>query len=371
MEINKINYPPILIDYIDGNLDALAVAEVLLFLEQNPDIKNEFEGINNLTITPPNIHLLATEKVFLKKMVVDEVVNNKTFDELLVAQMEGDLSASSNQALDHLIIQNTSLQKLKNIFLATKITPNFTIQYAQKNKLKKRALIIPLYRIIAVAASLLLLIGLSYFIYFNTTNKVANNSNYQVAQTTTIIKKNSPLTTPINKVIEAQKNEIKTALAANKIINKPINNTVLLHENKSIITDGSESIALENHLIIEKIKPRALQLLVIENRALVKVKINPLAVYENILLANNLKNEEYPTIFQLIKNKIIKKGAANLDEKNQPNGNFDALHVLSAGANIIDKTTGQKVLLKRNYNKNGSVKSFAINVGGFSFERLK
>jgi hypothetical protein len=371
MEINKINYPSILIDYIDGNIDALGVAEVLLFLEQNPDIKNEFEGINKLVISAPNACLLPNEKVLLKKIVSDEVVNNSTFDELMVAQMEGDLSASSNQVLNSLITQNTSLQKLQNIFISTKITPNFAIQYEQKNKLKKRTLIIPLFRIIAVAASLLLLVGLSYFIYFHTTHQISNHNNNQVAETKTIIKNNIVLPVPIKKVVEVPKSEIKPTLVINKTTKNSINQTVVLNKNKSIKTNTNEAIAFQNNVIIKAIKPRALQVLTIENNAPLEVKITPLPITENVWVASNTAQEEYPTIFQLIKNKIIKKGAANLNEKNEPNGNFDALHVLSAGANIIDKTTGQKVLLKRNYNNNGSVKSFAISVGNFTFERLK
>ena len=146
---------------------------------------------------------------------------------------------------------------------------------------------------------------------------------------------------------------------------------VILIENKLIKTNESEAIAMQNRVLIQEITPRALQVLLAENNAPLEVKITPLPMTENILLASNTNEAEYPTIFQLIKNKIIKKGATNLEEKNEPIGHFDALHVLSAGANVIDKATGQKVLLKRNYIRNGTVKSFAISVGSFSFERLK
>jgi hypothetical protein len=51
MEIDINNYESVLIDYFDGNLNALEVAEVLLFLEQHPEIKNEFEALGTLPET--------------------------------------------------------------------------------------------------------------------------------------------------------------------------------------------------------------------------------------------------------------------------------------------------------------------------------
>ena len=40
--INRSNYEVWFIDYADGQLSPEQVAELLLFLEENPDLKNEF-----------------------------------------------------------------------------------------------------------------------------------------------------------------------------------------------------------------------------------------------------------------------------------------------------------------------------------------
>ena len=41
--INRNNYEAFLLDYVEQNLTAELVAELMLFLEQNPDLKAELE----------------------------------------------------------------------------------------------------------------------------------------------------------------------------------------------------------------------------------------------------------------------------------------------------------------------------------------
>ncbi len=50
MEINKNNYEAFFLDYYDGNLPAEQVAVLLLFVEQHPELKEEFESFENITL---------------------------------------------------------------------------------------------------------------------------------------------------------------------------------------------------------------------------------------------------------------------------------------------------------------------------------
>ena len=65
MSINRNTYEVYLIDYFEGNLDALQVSELLLFLEQNPDLKTECENLELVYLTQDNIAPL--DKSSLKK----------------------------------------------------------------------------------------------------------------------------------------------------------------------------------------------------------------------------------------------------------------------------------------------------------------
>ena len=50
MTINKHNYEAYFLDYHEGNLTPQEVADLLLFVEQHPELKDEFESFENVTL---------------------------------------------------------------------------------------------------------------------------------------------------------------------------------------------------------------------------------------------------------------------------------------------------------------------------------
>ena len=50
--INKNNYEAFFLDYYEGNLTTEQVAELLLFIEQHPEHKEEFESFENISLVP-------------------------------------------------------------------------------------------------------------------------------------------------------------------------------------------------------------------------------------------------------------------------------------------------------------------------------
>ena len=50
MNITKTNYESWFLDYYEGNLSAIQVAELFLFLQQNNELQNEFESFNPINI---------------------------------------------------------------------------------------------------------------------------------------------------------------------------------------------------------------------------------------------------------------------------------------------------------------------------------
>ncbi len=67
--INRNNYELHIIDYLDGNLNHQQVEDLLLFLDQNHDIKEEFELLDNEPIIAEN-KISFKGKESLKKMLV-------------------------------------------------------------------------------------------------------------------------------------------------------------------------------------------------------------------------------------------------------------------------------------------------------------
>ncbi len=50
MDINRNNYEAYFLDYRENNLTPGQVAELLVFLEQNPDLKEEFESFESFSL---------------------------------------------------------------------------------------------------------------------------------------------------------------------------------------------------------------------------------------------------------------------------------------------------------------------------------
>ncbi|MGC6533069.1 MAG: hypothetical protein ACON34_08705 [Flavobacteriales bacterium] len=86
MSIDKNNYEALLIDYLDGTLNAAQEAALWLFLEEHPELREEFEGLADVKLTPPTATFDA--KNALRQP--DAVPTDR--DHLLAQYLEGHLS---------------------------------------------------------------------------------------------------------------------------------------------------------------------------------------------------------------------------------------------------------------------------------------
>ena len=65
MNINRHNYETIFLMYIDNELSDAEKNEVLLFLQQNPDLSKEFKLLQDTIVKPTSI--VFDDKIFLIK----------------------------------------------------------------------------------------------------------------------------------------------------------------------------------------------------------------------------------------------------------------------------------------------------------------
>ena len=220
MKIDKNNYEEYAMDFLEGTLSEEAQAAFVLFLEQHPEIQDELVGADEAILKPETEHF--TNKKSLKKELpcsedeLDEkliaflegdlsqseamTVNGwiedyaevsrrmKLFkltqlnssgsasmekgalkmdldgiskeDSLMIAQLEGDLSASASHELNELLKDDSSLAFSNKLYQSTRLSAD-SIVYPNKSELK-RGLVIPLWKRAmqygSVAASILLLV---------------------------------------------------------------------------------------------------------------------------------------------------------------------------------------------------------------------
>ncbi|MEI6823191.1 MAG: lipocalin/fatty-acid binding family protein [Bacteroidota bacterium] len=180
MSINKNNYEIYILDYYEGTLTMSEEHELQAFLIANPDIKEEFDSFENISIVPDK-QVRFDLKLALKQTpdTSKVIINDTNYKEYFIASIEGDLDNSQQKQLEIFLQNNPTLKDEYKLFSLTKLIPDTTIVFENKKDLKKFTLgninKKVNYATVAIAASFLILFGASLFIKNNQNNDVNNN----------------------------------------------------------------------------------------------------------------------------------------------------------------------------------------------------
>lgn len=357
MNINKSNYETFIIDYLDGRLSADEVAELLLFVEQHDEIKEEFEFLQaNKKIEVEDI---SFDKSGLKK---PETIDLKNYEEKLVALLEGDLTENEKQKLLHEISVYPELEKEFKLTAATKISADRNIVFENKQSLKKKTgIIIPMWQRVSAVAALLIAVFFMIYLFSKTEKQVAGNVKNPLLKEK--IKTHQP------KVIEKK-------IGRHFNGNKP---SIEKKENPS--KEKIERIEPEKQFQPEQKKEMPIEVLPEKN--IVKIdsskSIKPELIENKPMLAEN-KNEKEPKIFryeygnpkdeadlkkigEYLKTQFEQQASTAIIYQNKPNwvepkqGFWSSVGLTFV--NAFNKVTGKDVKLSKTYNEEGKV----VNVG--------
>ncbi|HNW56453.1 MAG TPA: hypothetical protein PKM69_01675 [Bacteroidales bacterium] len=148
MKIDRSNYEIWLIDWLDGKLSDYQAEEVISFLNENPDIKDEFEEMASVRIEP-------SEKPFQQKNSLKKTfaeLDQTQYEYLCIAFLENELSEDQKAELKKNIGNDSEKKRTFELIQHTKLAPG-DIRYKNKNRLTKAT---PMQKIIRLSA-----IGLS------------------------------------------------------------------------------------------------------------------------------------------------------------------------------------------------------------------
>jgi len=240
MKINRINsknYESFIIDFLDGNISKDLADELLKFINDNPEINENYSGILNYNAIA-NKNTKFNFKLALKQNDNNELidVNEDNYHEYIIAYYENDLNDAQKQSLFYFLVNNPKFENDFIIFKHTKTQADKNILFSEKSKLKKFNLRFDInsksnfYKSIGIAASFLIIFSLFL-------NYLAPINNKELIQTSTINLNNKVK----NKSIEANK------LASN-IKNTDINafNSIKTEAmpNRSIISVSSKNTSI-------------------------------------------------------------------------------------------------------------------------------
>lgn len=388
MNINKNNYEAFFLDYHEGNLSPQQVADLLLFIEQHPELREEFESFENLTlndltsvsfedksILKKEITIQNKEDYFIRsientlnpaeknllndfikqhpqfltdlelfqktKLAADPsiVFENKdslkrnavTTDDLLIASVEGLLTKGETILLTGQLAVDTEMNHNLSLYKQTKLVADITVVYENKEELKhKEKKIIPLfYYVSGIAAAIILLIGL--FFLFNGNDK----KEPQIAKKESGIKTQETVPDKINEVVENENNSAMLTDLTDSSAKKQIKNNT--PENKISPSDKKDPVIIP----LNEIPP----VNIAENKN--NDKQDPLQNNEQLPIANNSQkplsnNEEVPAI-------------ASVQSKTETTKEYLSLRELAA-VKIKEKTLNENTLTAQK--KSGRAKRF-------------
>ena len=141
MKINRENYEAYFLDYHEGQLSPDMVEEVLYFVEQNPDLKNEFDEFEAVSLVMEQ-EITFEKKSSLKKNQVFATlqVNELNYEEYLVGETEGLLNTDQIASLDEFISINPQFEIDRRLYALTHLTPEIGFVFEAKESLKKKAI---------------------------------------------------------------------------------------------------------------------------------------------------------------------------------------------------------------------------------------
>lgn len=290
MAINKNNYQEFLLLFIDGELNENLSKEVEVLIEQNAEIKNEFNVLLDTKLMQDEVSfgdiscLLKTEK---------NGINLKNYEEKFLLFVDEELAPKEKKEVEKFVLQNPNLQA---DFIAIKKAklPLAIIDCPQKAKLykKERNPIIFYVQRLAIAA---VFIGLIAFVW----NIVGSNKKENI-------------------IVKTNENKLKSGTpiyTENNIKNNDINNGSQNHTTPNfLIKKENKTITEKNKIAVEKQYQK--QTITTENIALNNININ------NKPLPTNVDNTAKKTLPDINANKeIATENKSNLPVNNVAENN--------------------------------------------------
>ena len=325
--INRHNYEAFLLDYLEQNLSPNMVSELMVFLEQNSDLKEEFDELQAFEVLEPT-SVLFDNKATLKKDALEN---------LMIAEIEGMNTSQESKTLKYILKADKTAKNDFKLFQQTKLKSKKVI-FKDKEALKKEAAIIPLRWFKNAAAAVIIMTILIQGIDDGSTV----DNQFQMATFNPV---------PISKelfIVKETTNEIKTTSA----------DVVSVKNKKPFISKQ------KTPLVGVEVENPTKQLAVNNVAEKDSIVILPTALKkEEKVLANNTK-EQAPV---LTIGGFLKKEATKKILQEETTNTKQPLEIVVA--DLAAKVAGKKGGMKKNKNDEGEVKEYALSIGKFSISR--
>ncbi len=157
--INKHNYESYLIDMMEGNLSASLTEELMAFLDDNPEIRQEFEEFENVILEPEQVSFKNKNRLKQQEIMEFGKINEFNYENRFIAYHECDLTEDEKLEVEQFVKLNPFLKAGFEQFGKLTVSADDSVVYEAKEGLYQHRKVIPLYWITTAAAVIVVLIA--------------------------------------------------------------------------------------------------------------------------------------------------------------------------------------------------------------------
>lgn len=338
INISRNNYEEYFLDFHDGQLSPDDEKNLFSFLDKNPDLKEELGHLEKNSRINKNKNVLFVNKNALKKTSIFGELTEDNFDELCIAMIEDDLNENEKLKFNE-FLKIASRQKDLELYKLTKLSPEYSIIFKDKPKIKKQVgntyHLKKNYKLISVAASIIILIALYLFI----PREITENNEFLVQDIPSIKTEDDfPEVKP-----EDKKGEVERMTIINTT-NRDIKEELYIQKHEIETAEVLEKRITGDYLVISDLLPVGI-MLDVENLLEIK-EISP------VLLDMNNPNKEEATKYMSVKTFLASTFNKTVLKKENKD-RIEFFDIAQAGVKGINKLTGSNMKLERKYDKNG------------------
>ena len=149
--ISRNNYEAYFLDYHEDRLGNEERRLLLAFLEQNPDLYDEFNSFENILLEPAEIKFPDKSELFRTEVSLPDT---DEWEYMCIAYMEGDLSAEEARKFESECEAHPEKASVLELYMSTRSVQDESVVFSDRESLKKKAVLIPgwAYRVAAAAA---------------------------------------------------------------------------------------------------------------------------------------------------------------------------------------------------------------------------
>jgi uncharacterized protein YbcI len=342
MKPDRSNYEIWFTDWLDGNLGKEQVEELKIFLKENPDLNEELNGLDLVTLNAPD--LTFSGKAGLGKSPGS--ISDSEFDYLCIASLENDLTTGQKAELEEIIGRDEMKRKTFELIQKLRLKP-LQAGFPRKSIIKKLTTGRKILRLSIVGLSAAATIAVIIFIYRLNPSNIKSESPPAAQNIDTF------LIEP-GRAYVIKTPEFNTRNSIRPVISKTITES-FVSENNVPLAEQAEREEQDSASVFQR--PEALIMLKVPVPENIITEFNRPA---NVIIPYTPSYVppliDYRSNVQIFLARIFHEKI--MKDTNSGTRPVESYEIAQAGIKSVNKLFGWKLALHRNTGENGEIRSY-------------